>query len=45
MRYSSRQFRELDEAGISALHWKIMFISGMGFFTGNLGDHTADLNP
>jgi MFS transporter, PHS family, inorganic phosphate transporter len=23
----------LDEAKTSALHWKIMFISGMGFFT------------
>jgi MFS transporter, PHS family, inorganic phosphate transporter len=32
-RNSSQNFRELDEAGISALHWKIMFISGMGFFT------------
>src|ERR1700744_2440698 len=26
-------FRELDEARPSSLHWKIMFISGMGFFT------------
>jgi hypothetical protein len=23
----------MDEARISAHHWKIMFISGMGFFT------------
>lgn len=28
-----KSFKELDDAGISALHWKIMFISGMGFFT------------
>jgi MFS family permease len=26
-------FKELDESGITPLHWKIMFISGMGFFT------------
>jgi MFS transporter, PHS family, inorganic phosphate transporter len=26
-------FTELDNAKISAHHWKIMFISGMGFFT------------
>lgn len=26
-------FSEMDNAGISRLHWKIMFISGMGFFT------------
>src|ERR1700759_4268184 len=26
-------FSELDNAGISREHWKIMFISGMGFFT------------
>lgn len=26
-------FREYDEAKPSRLHWKIMFISGMGFFT------------
>ena len=26
-------FKELDEAKPSKLHWKIMFISGMGFFT------------
>ena len=24
----------MDEAQLSRLHWKIMFISGMGFFTG-----------
>ena len=31
----SRQndFSEMDNAGISKEHWKIMFISGMGFFT------------
>ena len=23
----------LDESGITAEHWKILFISGMGFFT------------
>ena len=23
----------LDESKVAALHWKIMFISGMGFFT------------
>ncbi|HEY6446381.1 MAG TPA: MFS transporter [Acidobacteriaceae bacterium] len=26
-------FREFDDAKPSALHWKIVFISGMGFFT------------
>src|ERR1700749_4259059 len=26
-------FYEMDNAGISREHWKIMFISGMGFFT------------
>jgi PHS family inorganic phosphate transporter-like MFS transporter len=26
-------FSEMDSAGISREHWKIMFISGMGFFT------------
>src|ERR1700761_5927218 len=26
-------FTELDNAAISSQHWKIMFISGMGFFT------------
>jgi hypothetical protein len=26
-------FDEMDNAGISKEHWKIMFISGMGFFT------------
>jgi MFS transporter, PHS family, inorganic phosphate transporter len=26
-------FSEMDDAGISKEHWKIMFISGMGFFT------------
>src|SRR5579872_6344589 len=31
--FPSADFRELDEARPSALHWKIMFISGMGFFT------------
>lgn len=25
--------RQLDESGITRTHWKIMFISGMGFFT------------
>ncbi len=26
-------FQEFDEARPSRMHWKIMFISGMGFFT------------
>src|ERR1700683_2729205 len=26
-------FTEMDNAGISSEHWKIIFISGMGFFT------------
>lgn len=26
-------FKEMDEAKPSRLHWKIMFLSGMGFFT------------
>jgi len=31
--FPSANFSELDEAKPSAMHWKIMFISGMGFFT------------
>jgi len=31
--FPAANFRELDEATPSKLHWKIMFISGMGFFT------------
>ncbi len=31
--FPSADFRELDDARPSRLHWKIMFISGMGFFT------------
>ena len=27
------RLKEMDEAQVSKLHWKIMFISGMGFFT------------
>lgn len=30
---SQNHFAEMDNAGISKEHWKIMFISGMGFFT------------
>ena len=30
---AAHDFTEMDNAGISRLHWKIMFISGMGFFT------------
>jgi MFS transporter, PHS family, inorganic phosphate transporter len=30
---NSREFSEMDNASISREHWKIMFISGMGFFT------------
>ncbi len=26
-------FKELDDSGITPFHWKIMFVSGMGFFT------------
>src|ERR1700742_2589722 len=29
----STDFSELDNAQVSSMHWKIMFISGMGFFT------------
>jgi MFS transporter, PHS family, inorganic phosphate transporter len=29
----TKSFAEIDNAGISKEHWKIMFISGMGFFT------------
>jgi PHS family inorganic phosphate transporter-like MFS transporter len=29
----TKSFTEMDNAGISKEHWKIMFISGMGFFT------------
>jgi MFS family permease len=29
----AHDFSELDDAGVSSHHWKIMFISGMGFFT------------
>jgi MFS family permease len=31
--FPAANFSELDEAKPSAMHWKIMFISGMGFFT------------
>jgi hypothetical protein len=33
-------FSEMDNAGISKEHWKIMLISGIGFFTDayDLGD-------
>jgi len=31
--FPSSNFQESDEAKPSAMHWKIMFISGMGFFT------------
>ena len=31
--FPSSRFQEMDEARPSALHWKIMLISGMGFFT------------
>ena len=27
------EFSEMDNAGISKEHWKIMLISGVGFFT------------
>lgn len=30
---TAADFSEMDNAGISSHHWKIMFISGMGFFT------------
>ena len=30
---SAAQLREYDEAKVSGLHWKIMLVSGMGFFT------------
>lgn len=30
---NATDFKELDESGITPLHWKIMFVSGMGFFT------------
>src|ERR1700689_143555 len=33
MSSSKSDFPEMDNAGISKEHWKIMFISGMGFFT------------
>src|SRR6201992_417467 len=32
-RTATTDFSEMDNAGISRQHWKIMFISGMGFFT------------
>src|ERR1700735_2823335 len=32
MSSSKSDFSEMDNAGISKEHWKIMFISGMGFF-------------
>jgi MFS transporter, PHS family, inorganic phosphate transporter len=32
-RFPSASFREMDDATPTGLHWKIMFISGMGFFT------------
>jgi MFS transporter, PHS family, inorganic phosphate transporter len=30
---ASGGFEELDESGVSRFQWKIMFVSGMGFFT------------
>jgi MFS family permease len=33
MTKAAKKFEEWDEAEVSALHWKIMLISGMGFFT------------
>ena len=30
---ANSDFSEMDNAGVSKEHWKIMFISGMGFFT------------
>ena len=30
---AAQQFKSMDEAKVSKLHWKIMLISGMGFFT------------
>jgi MFS transporter, PHS family, inorganic phosphate transporter len=33
MENAAGSFAEMDDAGISKTHWKIMFISGMGFFT------------
>jgi MFS transporter, PHS family, inorganic phosphate transporter len=30
---ASRGFEAIDEAGVSRFQWKIMFVSGMGFFT------------
>ena len=30
---SAERLRDYDEADVSKLHWKIMFVSGMGFFT------------
>ncbi|HZQ43136.1 MAG TPA: MFS transporter [Acidobacteriaceae bacterium] len=32
-RRSTADFSDLDRAGISRQHWKVLFISGMGFFT------------
>jgi len=32
---ATHDFTEMDNAKISKEHWKIMFISGMGFFTEN----------
>jgi MFS family permease len=31
--FPSANFSEMDDAKPSSMHWKIMFISGMGFFT------------
>jgi MFS family permease len=33
MATTSQKFKSMDEAKVSSLHWKIMLISGMGFFT------------
>jgi|HubBroStandDraft_1064217.scaffolds.fasta_scaffold167473_2 hypothetical protein len=30
---TTANFQEMAKAEVSSLHWKIMFISGMGFFT------------
>ena len=30
---TAEDLKKLDDGKVSPLHWKIMFVSGMGFFT------------
>lgn len=38
-------FTEMDNARVSRHHWKIILISGMGFFTGAYGLFSPQRRP